>query len=93
MSVIILTFHRGRGIHCLSIGATMKTTLSRSDASDIPRGDFKRGIANVIALKGHYHDVANARTWSAYHLDGIFGNSGANSNETVHPGGKFSEKR
>ena len=30
---------------------------------------------------------------SAYHLNGIFGNSGANSNGTVHPGGKFSEKR
>ena len=28
---------------------------------------------------------------SAYHLNGIFGNSGANSNGTVHPGGKFSE--
>ena len=32
-------------------------------------------------------------TRSAYHLNGIFGNSGANSNGTVHPGGKFSEKR
>ena len=30
---------------------------------------------------------------SAYHLKGIFGNSGANSNGTAHPGGKFSEKR
>ena len=30
---------------------------------------------------------------SAYHLNGIFGNSGANSNGTVHPGGKFLEKR
>ena len=30
---------------------------------------------------------------SAYHLNGIFGNSGANSNGTVHPGGKFSEKK
>ena len=25
-------------------------------------------------------------------MNGIFGNSGANSNGTVHPGGKFSEK-
>ena len=33
-----------------------------------------------------------AQTWSAYHLNGIFGNSGENSNGTVHPGGKFSEK-
>ena len=32
-------------------------------------------------------------TWSAYHLNGIFVNSGANSNGTVHPGGKFLEKR
>ena len=30
---------------------------------------------------------------SAYHLNGIFGNSGANSNGMVRPGGKFSEKR
>ena len=30
---------------------------------------------------------------SAYHLNGIFGNSGANSIVTVHPGGKFSEKK
>ena len=30
---------------------------------------------------------------SAYHLNGIFGNSGENSNGTVHPGGMFSEKR
>ena len=29
----------------------------------------------------------------AYHLNGIFGNSGVNSNGPVHPGGKFSEKR
>ena len=28
---------------------------------------------------------------SAYHLNGIFGNSGENSNGTVHPGGMFSE--
>ena len=27
---------------------------------------------------------------SAYHLNGIFGNSGENSNGTVHPGGMFS---
>ena len=30
---------------------------------------------------------------SAYHLNGIFGNSGENSNGTVHPGGMFSKKR
>ena len=30
---------------------------------------------------------------SAYHLNGIFGNSGEHSNGTVHPGGMFSEKR
>ena len=30
---------------------------------------------------------------SAYHLNGIFGNSGANSNGMVHPIGKFLEKR
>ena len=30
---------------------------------------------------------------SAYHLNGIFGNSRENSNGTVHPGGMFSEKR
>ena len=30
---------------------------------------------------------------SAYHLNGIFGNSGENSNGTVHLGGMFSEKR
>ena len=29
---------------------------------------------------------------SAYYLNGIFGKPGANSNGTVHPGGKFSEK-
>ena len=28
----------------------------------------------------------------AYHLNVIFGNSGENSNGTVHPGGMFSEK-
>ena len=33
------------------------------------------------------------KTTSAYHLNGIFGNSGVNSNGTVHPGRKFSEKR
>ena len=32
-------------------------------------------------------------TRSAYHLNGIFGNSGENSNGTVHPGGLFSKKR
>ena len=37
----------------------------------------------------HYLHKAD---WSAYHLNGIFGNSGANSNGTVHPGGKFSGK-
>ena len=26
-------------------------------------------------------------------MNGIFSNSGANSNGTVHPGGKFSEKK
>ena len=31
-------------------------------------------------------------SWSVYHLNGIFGNFGENSNGTVHPGGKFSEK-
>ena len=31
--------------------------------------------------------------WDAYPLTGIFGNSGENSNETVHPSGRFSEKR
>ena len=30
---------------------------------------------------------------SAYHLNGIFGNSGTNSNGTVHPGGKFTGKK
>ena len=35
----------------------------------------------------------NTNTWSAYHLNGIFGNSAPNSNGTVHPGGKFSEKK
>ena len=30
---------------------------------------------------------------SAYHLSGIFGNSGENLNGTVRPGGKFSEKK
>ena len=33
------------------------------------------------------------KTTSAYHLNGIFGNSGVNLNRTVHPGGKFSDKR
>ena len=37
--------------------------------------------------------MENLKRKSAYHLNGIFGNSGANSNGTVHPGGKFSEKR
>ena len=36
--------------------------------------------------------LAHFQTRSAYHLNGIFGNSGTNSNGTVHPGGKFSEK-
>ena len=31
--------------------------------------------------------------WGAFHLTGIFGNFGENSNGTVHPGGMFSEKR
>ena len=30
---------------------------------------------------------------SAYHLNGISGNSGANSNGTVHAGGEFSGKK
>ena len=30
---------------------------------------------------------------SAYRLNGIFGNPGENSNGTIRPGGKFSEKR
>ena len=30
---------------------------------------------------------------SAYPFNGIFGNSGTNSNGTVHPGGMFTEKR
>ena len=30
---------------------------------------------------------------SAFHLTGIFGNSGENSNGTVPPGGLFSEKK
>ena len=30
---------------------------------------------------------------SAYHLNGIFGNSGENSSGTVHLGGMYSEKR
>ena len=30
---------------------------------------------------------------SAYHLNGIFGDSGENSDGTVHLGGMFSEKR
>ena len=37
--------------------------------------------------------IVNIVIRSAYHLNEIFGNSGANSNGTVHPGGKFSEKR
>ena len=37
--------------------------------------------------------TANGKHVSAYHLNGIFGNSGENSNGTVHPGGMFSEKR
>ena len=41
----------------------------------------------------HASDGIRIQTSSAYHLNGIFGNSGANSNGTVHPGGKFSEKR
>ena len=32
-------------------------------------------------------------TRGAFHLTGIFGNFGENSNGTVHPGGMFSEKR
>ena len=39
------------------------------------------------------HLVLRQVTLSAYHLNGIFGNFGENSNGTVHPGGKFSEKR
>ena len=40
-----------------------------------------------------YCDSALGETTSAYPLNGIFGNSGENSNGTVHPGGMFSEKR
>ena len=36
---------------------------------------------------------ATALTMSAYHLYGKHGNSGENSNATVHPGGNFPEKR
>ena len=35
----------------------------------------------------------NIMTLSAYHLNGIFGDSGKNSNGTVHLGGMFSEKK
>ena len=34
----------------------------------------------------------NCENLSAYHLNGIFGNSGANSNGTVHPGGNVWKK-
>ena len=32
-------------------------------------------------------------SWSAYHLNGIFGNSGENSNGTIYLGGMFSDKK
>ena len=41
---------------------------------------------------GTFGAAVCAEMLSAYHLNGIFGNSGVNSNGTVHPGGKFSEK-
>ena len=41
----------------------------------------------------HCGSYENLLTWSAYHLNGIFGNSRENSNGTVHLGGMFSEKR
>ena len=40
-----------------------------------------------------HENVVLSNEKSAYHLNGIFGNSGENSNETVHPGGMFSEKK
>ena len=46
---------------------------------------------DIIVMAPTLKDMFN--TTSAYHLNGIFGNSGANSNGTVHPGGKFLEKR
>ena len=39
-----------------------------------------------------YHDM-DRMTWSAYDLYGKPGNSGENSNGTVHPGGNFPEKK
>ena len=39
------------------------------------------------------HLKAILSTLSAYHLYGKARNSGENSNETVHPGGKFSRKK
>ena len=39
------------------------------------------------------NSVSKRYIQSAYHLNGIFGNSGENSNGTVHPVGMFSGKR
>ena len=46
-----------------------------------------------FGFAGTFGATVCAEMLSAYHLNGVFGNSGANSNGTVYPGGKFSEKR
>ena len=46
-----------------------------------------------LIVKRETYELFSRKSMSAYHLNGIFDNSGENSNGTVHPGGKFSVKR
>ena len=66
---------------------------------------FSRDFSVVTPLIEAFHDVTKndrqaestrgepRESWSAYHLYGKHGNSKENSNGTVHPGGKFPEKK
>ena len=53
---------------------------------------FLSGIT-FFPLRGSLTRGEPRESWSAYHLYGKHGNSKENSNGTVHPGGKFSEKK
>ena len=50
---------------------------------------------NNLKIRKRHLSITKEKTNQAFifHLTGIFGNFGENSNGTVHPGGMFSEKK
>ena len=65
------------------------STCTWSDRAPWNRGKF---VSQPEWSKRFLRIFPSFELGSAYHLSGIFGNSRANSNGTVHPDGKFSEK-